>query len=245
MGKVKVVQLISGGLDSTVLAYDFAVREELVGLLSVNYGQIHKRELRYAEQTAMRLHVQHNIANLSTVNKLLAGSALTDQKVKVPEGHYAQDNMRQTIVPNRNAMMLSIAYAWALSLGADAIAFAAHAGDHAVYPDCREPFVEALEKAFNIGSDWNSPIRILSPYVHKTKADIVRRGYELNVPFLLTWTCYGNGVLPCGRCGTCVERLEAFNEAGIEDPWEYQDREFWRDAIAQHQEAATRLNAEV
>lgn len=131
---MKVVQLISGGLDSTVLAYDFASKGQLAALLSVNYAQIHKRELGYAEQTALRLQVPHHIVNLQSASKLLKGSALTDQAVAVPQGHYAQDNMKLTIVPNRNAMMLSIAYAWALSLGADAVAFAAHAGDHAIYP---------------------------------------------------------------------------------------------------------------
>lgn len=240
---MKVVQLISGGLDSTVLAYELASKGQLTALLSVNYAQIHKRELGYAEQTALRLQVPHHIVNLQSATKLLKGSALTDQSVQVPVGHYAQENMKLTIVPNRNAMMLSIAYAWALSLGADAIAFAAHAGDHAIYPDCRESFVKALEMAFNIGSDWNEPIRILSPYVTMTKADIVMRGAELSVPFHLTWTCYGNGERPCGRCGTCVERLEAFNEVGIEDPWSYQDREYWRDAVAQ--QAATTASTEV
>ena len=131
--------------------------------------------------------------------------------------------MKQTIVPNRNAIMLSIAYGIAIAQGAELVAFAAHAGDHAIYPDCRPEFVESLETALNVGSSWDVPIRIRGPFLNSTKSDIVLTGYELGVPFSSTWSCYKGGFLHCGTCGTCYERREAFKLAGVTDPTHYID----------------------
>jgi 7-cyano-7-deazaguanine synthase len=228
----KAVSLISGGLDSTVLAYLLQAEGFDLNLLSVNYGQIHKKELIYARQTALRLHVPHQLVDLRSVNPLLAGSALTDSKVKVPSGRYDAEQMKATVVPNRNAMMLSIAWAWAVSINAEVVAFAPHAGDHAIYPDCREPFIDALEAAFNLGNEWAGAKTLMAPFLAMSKADIVRKGSELNVPFNLTWSCYGSGEAHCGRCGTCTERAEAFFLADVQDPTDYADPNYWRDVCS-------------
>jgi 7-cyano-7-deazaguanine synthase len=240
---MRVVSLISGGMDSTVLAYELAAQGELAALISFNYNQLHKKELDYARQTAMRLHIPHEVIDLKSIAPLLKGSALTDHAVKVPTGHYAAENMKATVVPNRNAIMLSIAYAWAISLKADAVAFAAHSGDHEIYPDCREPFIAALQQALNLGNEWDGAKHILSPYVGISKADIVVLGTRLDVPFELTWSCYGRAPFHCGRCGTCVERAEAFFLAGVQDPTTYADPTFWRDAVASRQQQVPDSNA--
>ncbi len=226
---MKVVSLLSGGLDSSVLAYKLKSEHQLVKLLLFDYGQRHVKELKSAIQIAYALGVPHYIVDLYTVHPLIQGSALTDQSVNVPEGHYAADNMKITVVPNRNAMMLSIAWAHAVAIGADAVAYAAHAGDAAQYPDCRLSFVVALEKALNIGNEWAGEKHLMSPFVTWTKAEIVKEGARLHVPFERTWSCYAGGEKHCLRCSTCIERHEAFELAGISDPTGYaNDEEFYR-----------------
>ncbi|MCB1120019.1 MAG: 7-cyano-7-deazaguanine synthase, partial [Verrucomicrobiae bacterium] len=140
---------------------------------------------------------------------------------RVPHGHYEEENMKSTVVPNRNMILLSVATGWAVSLKADCVSYAAHAGDHAIYPDCREEFADALDKTMRL-ADWQE-IYLNRPFVSWTKADIVRRGAELNVPFEKTWSCYEGGDQHCGRCGTCIERREAFHLAGVADPTEYSE----------------------
>lgn len=138
----------------------------------------------------------------------------------VPEGNYADENMKQTVVPNRNMVLLSIAAAYAIGIKANHLFYGAHAGDHTIYPDCRPAFVSAMTTAFHL-CDW-SDIILDVPYLHMTKGDIVKRGMSLNVDYSMTWTCYKGGEKPCGKCGSCDERLAAFREAGIKDPVEYQ-----------------------
>ena len=150
---------------------------------------------------------------------LLAGSALTSSEIEVPEGHYAEDNMKATVVPNRNMILLSVAAGWAISSKYDRIAYAAHSGDHAIYPDCRNEFAEALDGAIRL-ADWHE-VSLYRPFVDMTKADIVSLGAKLGVPFEKTWSCYKGQDLHCGRCGTCVERREAFYLAGVDDPTTY------------------------
>lgn len=215
----RVVLIYSGGLDSTVLLYSLLADGHEVFALSIDYGQRHKRELESARKICSAVGVLHEVADCSGLQRLLAGSSLTSASVAVPDGHYAEENMKQAIVPNRNMIMLSMAGGWALSQKCEAVAYAAHGGDHAIYPDCRHEFTEAVDKALRL-ADWEE-LYLWSPFVNRSKADIVRLGNELKVPFERTWSCYKGGRLHCGRCGTCVERREAFHLAGVKDPTKY------------------------
>lgn len=237
----KAVSLISGGMDSVTLAYLLHTEGYDLHLLSFDYGQRHKKELEYSERIAKVLSAEFDIVRLGVAQgehgytemlgpALFSGSSLTDQTVEVPDGHYAEETMKATIVPNRNAIMLSIAYGVAVAESASLVAFAAHSGDHAIYPDCRPEFVEALEQALKLGNAWGSALGeapdLRGPFLLKSKAEIVTVGTELGVPFEKTWTCYKGGKIHCGRCGTCVERKEAFMLAGVEDPTAYEDYSF-------------------
>jgi 7-cyano-7-deazaguanine synthase len=221
---MKVVLILSGGLDSSVLLARLLADRHEVHALSVDYGQRHRRELDAAREIAAHYGVEHRVADLSGLRPLLAGSSQTDASVPVPHGHYAEESMKATVVPNRNMLLLGAAGAWAISLKADAVAYGAHAGDHSIYPDCRPEFVAALEKALLL-ADWH-PVRILRPFITLTKADIARLGHKLGVPMGLTWSCYSGEEVHCGACGTCCERLLAFREAGVPDPTVYRDPEF-------------------
>lgn len=229
--KDKAVVVTSGGLDSTVLAHLYAEQYAEVHLLSFNYGQRHRKELKFAEAAADRLDCFWNEVNLRGITQLLEGSSLTDD-VDVPEGHYAEDTMKQTVVPNRNMIMLSVAVATAVSREAQVVAAGMHAGDHFVYPDCRPKFGKALNDAAVAGNEgFAAPgFHIEFPFIHMSKAEIVSVGARLKVPFEETWSCYKGGTKHCGRCGTCVERAEAFHLAGVPDPTQYVDSEYWKDA---------------
>jgi 7-cyano-7-deazaguanine synthase len=234
----RVVAIVSGGMDSTVLAYDLAysVKGENLTMLSVNYGQRHKKELAYAEATAVRLEAEWHCVDLTSVQSLLGGSALTDERIDVPHGHYAAETMKATVVPNRNAIMLSVATGVAVAKGAIAVATGVHAGDHAIYPDCRPEFIAAFEAMALIANEGfiHPDFVLAAPFVHKTKADIARLGNELGVPWELTWSCYEGGDVHCGLCSTCVERREAFDLADVTDPTTYADTtDSWRQVVAQ------------
>jgi 7-cyano-7-deazaguanine synthase len=247
------VALFSGGLDSTTLLYLLAAQDSAVPVLprrprgdrpsalrgafglaphgyelhavSVNYGQRHKKELEYARRTATRLGIRSDIIDLSSaITPFLTGSSLTDTSVAVPHGHYAESTMAATVVPNRNAMMLSLAYAIAVAEGADLVAAGMHAGDHFIYPDCRPAFVQAFEAMERLATEgFASPaLRLAAPFVQLGKHDIVRIGAQLGVPYQETWSCYEGGEQHCGACGTCFERREAFELAGVSDPTEYE-----------------------
>jgi 7-cyano-7-deazaguanine synthase len=219
----QVVVIVSGGLDSTVLAYWFATRDSELRLLSFDYGQRHRIELEHAAEIAGLLHCPHEIVDLSAIGRLLTGSALTDADVAVPDGHYTDESMRATVVPNRNAIMLDIAVAVAIAHGADAVAFGAHAGDHAIYPDCRPEFVDSFARSARIANEGllADGFTVLAPFLGYTKTQIVRIGEALAVPFERTWSCYRGEAVHCGTCGTCTERREAFAQAGIADPTVY------------------------
>jgi 7-cyano-7-deazaguanine synthase len=213
--KSRVVVIFSGGLDSTTAVYDALDQEFDVDLVSFNYGQKHKKELDYATATALTLGLRHDICDLSGIAPLLAegGSALVGE-APVPEGHYAQDNMKQTVVPNRNMIMLSIAGALAVARNAEYVITGVHAGDHAVYPDCRPPFIDRVSDALVLGnSGFGNLHGVIAPYVRISKTLIARKAILLRVPFEETWSCYKGGETHCGRCGTCVERLESIHEA--------------------------------
>lgn len=219
------VAAVSGGMDSVTMAHLLRERGVDLVILAVDYGQRHRRELSFAAATARRLGAVCIQLDLSAAAPLLEGSALTDLRVAVPDGHYTDESMRQTVVPNRNAILLSLATAVAVSRGADAVAFAAHAGDHAVYPDCRPAFVDAFATMARIANEGFVPagFKILAPFIRMSKADIVSVGSDVGVPWADTWSCYRGGELHCGRCGTCVERREAFELAGLADPTAYED----------------------
>lgn len=223
MSKTAVL-IVSGGMDSVTLAYRYHQLGYSLVLLSFNYGQRHRKELEYARRCAERLGGVHHVVDLSSITALLPGSSLTDNAVSVPEGHYAAESMKTTVVPNRNAIMLSIAWAHAVAIGAEVVAFGAHGGDHFIYPDCRPEFFNLLGRAFVSGnSGFGSPtLQLEAPFLQGSKADIAFLGKVLNVPFKDTWSCYKGGDIHCGKCGTCVERKEAFILAGVVDPTEYE-----------------------
>lgn len=227
---LRTIVICSGGLDSVTLAHKIAAEHALIGLVSFDYGQRHKKELDCAAACARDLNVPHSIIDISGVGKELSGSALTDA-IDVPDGHYAEDSMKITVVPNRNAIMLSIAYGIASARGADAVAAAFHGGDHFIYPDCRPGFVNAFDAMQKHALEGLSDIRLLTPFIHVSKTAIVTEGARLNVPFAKTWSCYKGGETHCGRCGTCVERREAFDIAGVADPTIYADADYWQGAV--------------
>jgi len=216
---MKVVVLCSGGMDSVTALYWAGRKHSLVAAVSFDYGSKHNsRELPYAAEHAARLGVRHEVVELPFVGRLFSSALLTGGS-DIPEGHYADDTMRQTVVPFRNAIMLSIAAGFAESLGAEGLVIAAHTGDHAVYPDCREEFMRAMADAMRSGT--YAGIQLLRPFIGFDKAGIAAEGGRLGVDFSRTWSCYKGGAIHCGQCGTCVERREAFIQAGLPDPTVY------------------------
>jgi 7-cyano-7-deazaguanine synthase len=261
----KTVVIMSGGLDSTTLLYDLIEGGFSPFCLSFNYGQRHSKELQYAKNTCRKLGVEHRTLNLavSGLTELIATSSLTatgkvipndknDGNVQlpdlpVPEGHYAEDNMKATVVPNRNMIMLSMAAGVLVSQEARYLATAVHAGDHFIYPDCRAEFICDIENTIRSGN-WgfiDPQFEMMTPYIKRTKADIAYKAIELGVPFHETWSCYKGGHQHCGKCGTCVERLEAIDQALTRwsmsdhdmygkvpvDSTMYEDKDFWREAV--------------
>lgn len=219
----KAVVIVSGGLDSVTLAYHLKTEGYSLHLLSFDYGQRHKKELTFARLCAERLHAQYNLMDMSGLGTLLKGSALTDTDVNVPNGHYADDNMSLTVVPNRNAVMLAIGFSIAAAEGADCVAIGVHGGDHFIYPDCRPEFIEQFARMEQAALGEYAHVDLHTPFLHLDKSGIVKRGAEIGVPFAETWSCYKGHDHHCGMCGTCVERKEAFALAGIVDPTQYQE----------------------
>lgn len=216
----KIIVVFSGGMDSTTLLYHIRDAGHPVKAISIDYGQRHVRELEAARQICAAIEVEHVVADLSAINPLLGDNSLSGRNVDVPEGHYEEESMKLTVVPNRNMIMLSVAIGWAISQEFDAVAYGAHSGDHAIYPDCRPEFADALDQAAQL-CDWRG-IKLLRPFVDLDKGDIARRGAELNVPFAMTWTCYKGNEKHCGKCGACTERREAFAKHGLDDPTVYE-----------------------
>lgn len=222
MPNTKCVVLLSGGLDSTTLMY-LLVKDYEVWPLTINYGQKHSKEVIAArnvcEARGGDLLARWRYLDLSCVQGLLP-SALTG-KGEIPNGHYESESMKATVVPNRNMILLSLAAGYAEGIGASYIAYAAHAGDHAIYPDCRPEFVRSCAETICLGT--GGKVLLMEPFVDKTKAEIVALGKKLNVPFAKTWSCYKGGEVHCGLCGTCTERREAFQLAGVVDPTKYEE----------------------
>jgi 7-cyano-7-deazaguanine synthase len=213
------VLILSGGMDSVTLLYDY--QERIALAVSFDYGSNHNaREIPFARYHCERLGIRHVVIPLSFMAEHFKSSLLEGADA-IPEGNYDDENMQSTVVPFRNGIMLSIAVGMAESAGLQHVMMANHGGDHAIYPDCRPEFVDAFSEAARTGTYVG--VTLLSPYTHLTKADIARRGKQLGIDYGQTWSCYKGGKVHCGRCGTCVERREALAEAGIDDPTEYME----------------------
>lgn len=219
MKKTKVVVILSGGMDSVTALYWAMENYEQVEALSFNYGSKHNdKEIPCAEKICSMNNINHRVIDLDFVNELFK-SDLLKSGGDIPEGHYEDESMKATVVPFRNGIMLSIAVGYAESIEAESVIIGSHAGDHAIYPDCREEFTEAISTAAELGT--YEGITIESPFNVYTKDAIVSFGEKRNVPYEMTWSCYKGKEKHCGVCGTCVERKEAFEIAKVKDPTEY------------------------
>jgi 7-cyano-7-deazaguanine synthase len=212
---MKVCVLLSGGMDSVAALYEVLGKHEVVACLSFDYGSKHNaKEIPFAKLHSDRNSVVHHTIPLDFMNTLFK-SDLLKSGGNIPDGHYAEQTMKQTVVPFRNGIMLAIAAGYAESVDAEGLVIAAHSGDHAIYPDCREPFMQAMATAMEQGT--YAKIQLLRPFIATDKTGIARRGSELGIDFAETWSCYKGGEIHCGVCGTCVERREAFMLAGLPD----------------------------
>jgi 7-cyano-7-deazaguanine synthase len=216
----KVVVIYSGGMDSFTVLNKAIQQGYDVHAVSFNYGQRHSKELLFAKRVCEQHNIEHKIVDISSINQLIGGSALTDD-IEVPEGGYEEESMKTTVVPNRNMIMLSMAVGYAVSIEAEAVYFGAHSGDHAIYPDCRTEFVDAMNEVCKIANYQSVEIR--APYLAASKIDILREGLAMSLDYNDTWTCYNGQDKACGRCGACQERLEAFAENNTTDPIAYMD----------------------
>lgn len=214
--------ICSGGFDSVTLAYRLAAENALGALLTFDYGQRHRKEIDAARLAAERLEVPHLVMDIASIGSQLSGSALTDD-IAVPHGHYSEANMKLTVVPNRNAIMLTIAFGVASARGFDSVALAVHGGDHFIYPDCRPDFIQLFGQMQAKALDGVAEVALFAPYVNADKTEIARDAARFTVPVADTWSCYEGGRIHCGRCGTCVERIEAMAQACVADPTPYQD----------------------
>ena len=213
------VIIVSGGMDSTTLLYDR--RDEIALAISFDYGSNHNaREIAYAEMHCKRLGIEHITIPLDFMHKYFRSSLLEGADA-IPEGHYADENMKSTVVPFRNGIMLAVAAGVAESRNLTKLLIANHGGDHTIYPDCRPEFISAMDSATNAGTYVG--VRVVAPYTNITKGDIARIGKKLGIDYAETWSCYKGGEKHCGKCGTCVERKEALAYAGIEDTTEYEE----------------------
>ncbi len=216
----KAVVIYSGGMDSFTVLHR-ALREGYeVYALSFNYGQRHGKELDCAAKVCAELGVPHRLVDITAINELLQGSSLTSD-IDVPEGHYADDNMKQTVVPNRNMILLSLAAGYGISLKADDVFYGAHGGDHDIYPDCRKVFVTAMRNVL-MYADWHQ-IDLKVPFQEGNKQTILEWGFAHGLDYADTWTCYNGREKACGKCGSCIERVESFIAVGKVDPIAYED----------------------
>lgn len=223
--KKKAVVILSGGLDSSTLAYYLANEGYDLICVSFNYGQKHIKELDSAKYIADSLNSPHHVIDLSFMREFLQNSSLVNQDLNNPKEDYARENMLVTVVPNRNTMMLSLAWTIACANDASLLAFGPHKGDNYVYADCREEYFEAMNHSLRLGTidSRRDELNLSAPFIQMTKIDIVKIGDKLNVPFEKTWSCYDGLEVHCGTCGTCRQRKEAFITAGVNDPTVYKE----------------------
>ncbi|MHC1598190.1 MAG: 7-cyano-7-deazaguanine synthase QueC [Candidatus Methanofastidiosia archaeon] len=207
--------ILSGGLDSTVLVYHVLDKGLHPLLLTFDYGQKHTKEIVMAKRTAEVLNLRHLVVRLP-LNDIFKYSSLLKGGSDIPEGRYTNESQRSTVVPNRNMILLAVAAGVAEDRGISKVYYGAHSNDRAIYPDCRPEFIDAVSEATKKGTYNN--VEIIAPFKERTKAEVVKEGVRLDVPFKNTWSCYKGGETPCGKCGTCVERKEAFKLAGAKDP---------------------------
>lgn len=220
---MKVLVTLSGGIDSTTVLH-YAVKNygrDNVEAVSYDYGSKHNaRELEFAKEQADKLQVKHKIVTLD-FNAWGFKSDLLTSGGDIPEGHYEADNMKSTVVPFRNGIILAITAGYADSIGANIVMLGSHAGDHAIYKDCRQEFTMAMNLAVYLGTD--NGVKVVSPFNDKSKGDIIDDGINIYcVDYSNTWSCYKGGEKHCGKCGTCVERIEAFEDAYVKDPTIYE-----------------------
>lgn len=212
------LMVLSGGMDSVTMLHEF--HERIALAVTFDYGSNHgAREMKMAQLHCQRLGIPHKVISLPFIHEMFHSSLLEGADA-IPEGHYADENMRSTVVPFRNGIMLSIAVGIAESHNLKRVLIANHGGDHAIYPDCRPEFIAAINKAAQAGTYIG--VAVEAPYTLWRKQDIALRGHELGVNYAETWSCYKGREKHCGTCGTCRERKEAFLLAGLEDPTEYE-----------------------
>lgn len=215
--KDKVI-ILSGGMDSVTMLYDY--REQIALAITFDYGSNHaKKEIHFAKYHCKKLGIEHIIIPLSFIKRYFTSSLLNGAD-KIPDGHYADENMKSTVVPFRNGIMLSVACGITASRGLKYVMIANHGGDHAIYPDCRGSFIDAMTNAMEAGT--YEGVRVYAPYTGITKGEIAIRGKILGIDYSKTWSCYKGGRNHCGTCGTCVERKEAMKYAGINDNTKYE-----------------------
>lgn len=218
--------VLSGGMDSATALYWALARTRDVKAISFDYGQRHRTELDYAAKLAAHADVPHQIFPVG-ISALAPTSSLTNPDIEVPHGHYEEESMKATVVPNRNMTFISLAVASAMAMGGGKVVVGVHDGDHAVYADCRREFINSMRTSIDLATE--GAVELVAPFVDISKADIATTGGDLGVPYELTWSCYEGGDIHCGRCGTCVERAEALALAGVDDPTEYADPDFWKE----------------
>lgn len=212
------VIIVSGGMDSITLLHD--KKDDIALAITFDYGSKHNaREIPFAQLHCQRLGIEHIIISLEFMHQYFKSSLLEGGE-DIPEGHYADENMKSTVVPFRNGIMLSIAVGLAESRNLKNVLIANHSGDHSIYPDCRPEFIKAIDAAASAGT--YEDVRVVAPYTNMTKGEIATRGKELGINYAETWSCYKGHAIHCGKCGTCVERKEALRDAGIPDPTEYE-----------------------
>lgn len=218
---MKVVVIYSGGMDSfTVLHRAIKAGHEVLAV-SFNYGQRHSKELDYARRVCAEAGVVHDVVDITAMQSLMSNSSLmANSDDDIPEGHYAADNMKSTVVPNRNMILISLAIGYAVNEGASEVWYGAHSGDHTIYPDCRPEFVEAMQDVSLLANF--DPVKVVAPYLYDDKIVILKDGLAMGLDYAKTWTCYNGRKKACGKCGSCVERLEAFTLNNARDPLEYE-----------------------
>jgi 7-cyano-7-deazaguanine synthase len=217
----KVIVLVSGGMDSVTALYDSDKKYQIIAGVSFDYGAKHNaREIPFAQYHCRRLGIRHEVISLKFMNTLFK-SDLLKSGGEIPDGHYEDVTMKQTVVPFRNGVMMAIVAGFAESEGANGLVIASHLGDHAIYPDCREDFMKAMGEAIRLGTYIQ--VKVILPFLAMNKSAIAKCGHKLGIDFSKTWSCYKGLDVHCGKCGTCVERREAFVLAGINDPTVYQE----------------------
>lgn len=213
------VVIYSGGMDSYTVLHRALREGREIHALSFDYGQRHARELHVASRVCQTLDVAHQVVDIRAIHGLIDNSSLTDAGRSMPEGDYGEATLTDTVVPNRNMILLSLAIAKAVNIGAGRVDYGAHGGDHVLYPDCRPEFVQAMDQVAAIANF--TPVTIHAPYLAASKAEILADGLAMGLDYRDTWTCYRGDALACGRCGSCRERLAAFAANGVKDPLAY------------------------